>query len=121
MEEIQIILQELQQLLASADLKNHSKSKGFQILIAKKSDLKFRMEPDHHQRAHIHIQYGKESHKATFAIDTGELLAGDLPAYQQRVATKWISDHSEPLNRLWTTLKQGENHGPIISELQGDD
>jgi hypothetical protein len=121
MEEIQNILEELQQLLASADLKVRKKRKDFRIELARKLNMKFRMEPDQHHRAHVHIQYGKENHKASYAVDNGELLAGSLPTYQEKVVVKWISDHSETLDRLWVTLKRGEDHSPLIRELHNEE
>ena len=121
MEEINDILLELQELLASVDLKQVKKSRSFKIEVASKLNMKFRMEPDQHQRPHVHIQYGKENHKASYAINNGELLAGNLPPYHEKVVIKWISDKSKILDRLWTTLKQGKNYSSIIKEFQGDD
>ena len=120
MEQIKTILVELQYLLGSADLLQTKKSRTFKIEVARKLNMKFRMEPDNHQRPHVHIQYGKENHKASYAVNNGELLAGNLPTYQEKVVVNWISNHSDILNKLWITLKHGENHKSFIEQLKED-
>ena len=54
-----------------------------------------RMYFDDHPPPHFHARYGE--HKARFAIATGELLDGDLPARAERLVREWASLHRSEL------------------------
>jgi hypothetical protein len=44
-----------------------------------------------HKRPHIHIDYKEEYHSASYAIDTGERLAGRLGTQYDQLVRRWIS------------------------------
>ncbi|MGE8152574.1 DUF4160 domain-containing protein [Pseudomonas vancouverensis] len=80
--------------------------------------LTIRMEADHHARAHVHIDYGREFHAASFAIDSGERLVGRMPAKYDRDVKAWIIQHQEKLQSLWDAMKRGAPHEKILAELK---
>ncbi len=59
-----------------------------------------------HHIPHLHAYY--QEHKATFRIDTGELLAGSLPRRQQRLVEAWIELYQDELFDNWNLADAGE-------------
>jgi len=72
-------------------------------------------------RPHLHLDYGRQHRTATYAIDTGERLAGELDSkYDGRVAN-WIDDCRMLLLRAWDQVQAGQNAGGLVWELRGAD
>ena len=61
---------------------------------------------DRHSLPHIHVRYAGE--RASFAIDDGRLLAGNLPPKQTKLVQAWIAIHTEELLTDWTLAVNGE-------------
>jgi hypothetical protein len=55
---------------------------------------------------HLHAYYQDE--KASYRIDSGELLAGSLPRRQQRLVEAWIELYQSELLEDWRLLDAGE-------------
>ncbi|MBX8515468.1 DUF4160 domain-containing protein [Pseudomonas cichorii] len=89
-----------------------------EMAIKKLQRLTIRMEANHHARAHVHIDYGRERHVASFAVDNGERMAGRMPAKYDRDVKKWIIQHQVKLKSLWDAMKRGEPHELILAELK---
>jgi hypothetical protein len=73
-------LSTLRDAMATADLHTRQSSKStIEFLVKQYQTIKLRMDGNlNHQRPHIHIDYGKEHHVASYAIDNGKRLAGNL-------------------------------------------
>ena len=54
-----------------------------------------------HGVPHFHALYGE--HNAMFAIDTLEMLEGDLPNRARRLVTEWAQQYQDDLRRMWQT------------------
>lgn len=89
-----------------------------EMAIKKLQRLTIRMEADHHARAHVHIDYGRERHAASFAVDNGERMVGSMPAKYDRDVKAWIIQHQVKLQSLWGAMKRGEPHDSILAELK---
>ena len=64
------------------------------------------MDNKEHKRPHIHISYqGKE---AVFSIPEGEVLSGNLPRKQTRLAQAWIEIHADELVANWELAIAGQ-------------
>lgn len=59
-----------------------------------------------HNTPHIHARY--QNHKASISIDTGEILAGDLPLRQLKMVQVWIDLHTDELLADWELAVNGE-------------
>ncbi len=59
----------------------------------------FFRDTDKHHLPHIHAEY--QGNLAVFAIDTGEILSGELPRKQTRLVEAWIEIHKEELLANW--------------------
>jgi hypothetical protein len=89
------------------------------FLIAFVNALAFRMDADkRHQRPHIHIDYGSERRMASYAIDDGTRLAGDLERKYDRVVKAWIKRRKTLLLELWNTVQAGKDRMPILAKIQ---
>jgi hypothetical protein len=55
---------------------------------------------------HIHVRYAE--YKASFSIETGDLLAGRLPNKQTKRVKKWIGAGRQDLEENWERSVRGE-------------
>ncbi|MDL1971366.1 MAG: DUF4160 domain-containing protein [Candidatus Desulfofervidaceae bacterium] len=62
--------------------------------------------PSEHEPPHIHAYY--QDYKAAIHIETGELIAGELPRKQLRLVQAWIEIHKEELMANWKLAQKGE-------------
>ncbi len=59
-----------------------------------------------HKIPHIHAAYGE--YEGVFAIETGELLAGDFPKRQTKLVEAWIEIRRDDLIADWQLAINGE-------------
>ena len=63
-------------------------------------------DTDKHKKPHIHVRYGE--FKASFDIETIEILAGNLPTKQLRLVKAWMEIHKDELMANWFLAVEGE-------------
>jgi hypothetical protein len=117
--------EELQRLFAQTDLltePRHSSNPGrMEILLVKRKNMKIKMYQEaHHGLPHIHIDYGKQSHTASYAIDSGLRLEGNLPRKYDNDLSGWLMQHRPKLLNIWNLLQKGEPHEHLLAELGAD-
>ncbi|MFO1273010.1 MAG: DUF4160 domain-containing protein [Rubrivivax sp.] len=64
-----------------------------------------------HHLPHIHAMYAGD--EAVFAIESGEVIDGQLPRKQTRLVQAWIELRRDELMADWTLAVQGEPVFPI--------
>ena len=64
-----------------------------------------------HHTPHFHAYY--QEHVGVFSIDPVELIAGNLPRTQRRLAEAWAELHREELKANWERLQAGRPAVPI--------
>lgn len=64
------------------------------------------LDTKHHNLPHVHARYAE--FEAVFAIETGDLLDGELPRRQQRLVQAWIELRKEELLADWALAVRGE-------------
>ena len=62
--------------------------------------------PEEHNPPHFHVYYNE--YRATFGIDTLELMQGKLPARQLRLVQAWAELHEDELKANWQLAMNGE-------------
>jgi hypothetical protein len=62
--------------------------------------------PKEHNPPHIHAYY--QDTKATFKIDDGTIIEGQLPIRQFRLIQAWIEIHKDELIADWELCQNGE-------------
>jgi len=68
-------------------------------------------DDERHGLPHIHARYqGKE---ASFSIDDGKILAGEIPLSKVRLVQAWVEIHREELLADWGLAVNGEPPFPI--------
>lgn len=68
--------------------------------------LMFSFDDKKHHLPHIHAQYAE--HGAILAIDSGEVLDGDLPRSKMKLVQAWIEIHREELLADWQLAIEGQ-------------
>ena len=112
-------LEELYQQLLAVELGDRGDHGYIKFLVAVTRTISVRMDGDkRHQRPHVHIGYGREPRAASYAIDDGTRLAGEIDRQYDRVAKKWIEFHRKRLRKLWNTVQQGQDGSAIIAAIQ---
>lgn len=115
-------LQQLQQQLAFVDLLTESRARRsedtLELLLMKLGPLKVKMyqEVGHHV-PHVHIDYGRKSHVASYSILDGERFEGTLHPKYDRVINAWIAANRSNLLQAWQTLRSGADPAVLIGEL----
>ena len=59
-----------------------------------------------HKVPHIHATY--QEHKCVFSIETGEIIAGEIPNNKSRLVQAWIEIHRDELMANWTLATAGD-------------
>lgn len=117
--------EELQRILAQRDLltkpRRAAKSGFMEFLLAKRKNMKIKIyqEKGHHL-PHIHIDYGKQQHAASFSIQTGSRLQGNLPKKYDKDINSWLKRNRDTVLDIWNALQVGGNHNEFITSLVGD-
>lgn len=119
-------LTELQRQLAQVDLLTQPRPSNagpdfIEFLVLKLRILKIKMyqETGHHT-PHLHVDYGREHHVASYSIDEPRRLEGSLDTKYDREVVTWIAKHRETLLKAWTTLQSGQDPRLLIAEIIGD-
>lgn len=61
-----------------------------------------RSREQNHNKPHVHAEYDK--YAVSIGIETGEILAGNLPSNQQSKAVRWVKDHKDFLLGKWSDI-----------------
>lgn len=71
--------------------------------------IKFVIHPKEggHNLSHLHAQY--QGCDVSLSIPDGKVLAGNLPLAKQKIAQKWVQQHSCFLEQKWDELVGGLN------------
>ena len=115
---------ELQRLFAQKDLlteKRRSSGDGSMgILLVKRQNMKIKIYQEKgHSLPHIHIDYGKQTHVASYAIKSGDRIEGDLPKKYDSDVSSWLGRNRDKILKIWNALQASTPYEPLIAELTG--
>jgi hypothetical protein len=120
-------IKQLQKTFAQIDMNLaiqtlRKKSRLLFLLVCKLENIRIRMDGNrNHKRPHVHIDYKEEYHSASYAIDNGERLAGNLGTQYDHSVRRWIAGSRPKLTELWLTIQAGRKPDNILLELRGKD
>jgi hypothetical protein len=124
MTDLRRLTKELQRNLAQVDLLTRParSSGGFtEFLIVKRDNLKLKMyQETGHNLPHIHIDYGKVAHAASYGVDPPVRIAGKLASKYDRSVLEWLREHKDELMMLWELLQAGDDPSAAVVSLRGD-
>ncbi len=66
---------------------------------------------ERHNLPHFHGRYGGQ--RATFSIESGDVLASTLPRAQLRLVQAWVELHRNELEACWQLLVSGGSSNKI--------
>ncbi len=75
--------------------------------------LSIRMFGKDHPPPHFHVKYGDS--KCSINIETGEIIAGDLPTSQYNKVKEWAKEHIEELRENWL---EGQKNNPSWKKIK---
>ena len=61
-----------------------------------------RTRENNHPLPHIHAEYGE--YQISIAIETVEVIAGNLPHKQQKIAKEWVENNKDQLLSKWNDI-----------------
>jgi hypothetical protein len=100
---------ELQLQLAYVDLHDENNADYIKVLLLRRSHTKMSMHREqNHSRPHFHIEY-KRQYSASYAVDTLERLAGDMPRKYEEPLLEWAAKYRLSLAATWERLSAGED------------
>lgn len=71
-----------------------------------------------HHRGHVHIDYKTDIRGASFAIDTGERLAGRSTPYDAKISA-WILKNQKDLIAVWNGMRATGYDHTTVAKLNG--
>lgn len=118
-------LSSLQNDLAKIDMITMPPRKGvpsgiLEALLLKREQLKLKMYQENgHARPHFHVDYGTQNHAASYAIDTGERIEGDLHCKYDKAIVSWVGNNRDALLKTWGALQSGRSQLEFVVALSG--
>jgi len=64
-----------------------------------------KMYSDEHNPPHFHAEHAE--YRATFSIETGQMMQGDFPPTKAALVTAWAIIHRDALLKNWNVLAEG--------------
>ena len=61
-----------------------------------------RTREQNHSKPHVHAEYDKYS--ISIGIEDGEILAGNLPLSQKKIAVRWVKENKDYLLGKWADI-----------------
>ncbi|MDW1504315.1 DUF4160 domain-containing protein [Vibrio sp. Vb5031] len=114
----------LQKRMAEIDLHSSRSNSDLSFLVLKLQNLKIKMyQEKHHQSPHIHIDYGKNEHTASFCIETGKRIVGsykELAKKYDKVIGEWLGQNKAQLLELWEVTQASGDTGRLIAFLRAN-
>ena len=116
---LQRALGDLQDQMAELDMMwEPSQGNGLELLLKKHKLLKIKMDGNrNHERPHLHLDYHRNKHMASYAIDNGDLLAGN--GMYSSVVRPWIAKHHVKLTQVWDGIRGSGADPVIVAALRG--
>lgn len=116
------ILQELQDDFALIDLLTKKGKSGLmEILIKQFLPIEFRIEqdPNHKNSPHIHINYGRQKHVASYSLISGVRFEGNLDRKYDKSVKDWIEKNNAILIQIYNDIQNGneKSYSMLIRQL----
>jgi len=114
-------IDELQVLLALEDERAHPLyGAAIKVDLFKMGYTVVKMLPDkNHFRPHFHVQYKQEC-AASYAVDTLERLAGEMPRQYEKPILEWAARKQKSLKLTWDELKAGKDVRELVLHADED-
>lgn len=89
-----------------------------ELLIFRQKSLKLKMYQEKgHAMPHVHVDFGNETHVASYRIDPPCRLDGELSRRYDREVIMWIEMNRLALLDLWEKLQVGNDVTVLVAEI----
>lgn len=113
---------ELQWRLAYVDLTTRGRggdSGRIEFMVMRRSPIKIKMYQERgHQTPHVHVDYGRTNHAASYSLESGKRLVGSLPTKYDREIGAWIANNRGKLLKVWETAQAGGDPQCLVGDLK---
>lgn len=93
-----------------------------ELLLAKRKNMKIKIYQEKgHDLPHIHIDYGRQHHVASFAVESGVRIGGSLSKKYDNDVSSWLDRNREKVLEIWNSLQAGSPHEHLLAELVADE
>lgn len=114
-------LKELQYSLAIIDEMTPSDGIYTDALLLKFKNIKIKIyQEKNHKLPHIHIDYNKEYHIASYDIKNCIKIEGNVDNHYDKRIIKWIDKYKKILLKVWDDMQEGKDIKEYIKELSGE-
>jgi len=108
-------IDELQLILSLEEPQTGDRVFVTKAMVFRLYDITVRMwKEDNHQRPHFHIKY-KNQYSGSYAVDTLERLAGDVPPKYEKPILEWAKQNRKSLKYTWYQLQAGKDIRELVS------
>jgi hypothetical protein len=99
-----------------------TRNRGQPLMIKRLLAMALRIDGDlKHGRPHLHVDYGGNYHKASYAIDDGQRLAGGLDSKYDKAVREWIGRNRRKLIKAWSAITSGRDAKKLVAMLRQAD
>jgi hypothetical protein len=93
--------------------------RGPAAMVCRLEPLKIKMYQEHgHKLPHLHVDYGRHNHVASYSIEPTEVLEGSLPSKHHAAVQFWIRRNKAKLLQLWDSIQSGVPSDELIADLR---
>jgi hypothetical protein len=87
------------------------------LILTRLQNVKVKMYKEAHCLPHVHVDYGREHHVASYSVDPPRLLAGTLGRAHDEKVILWLTKHRTRVLEVWTSVQAGIAPSGILAEL----
>lgn len=123
-DELENLIKELQHNFAKIDLITlpQDNNRRTRLLLLKTQNIKVKIYQEKaHKNPHIHIDYGKQKHFASYEITTRNKIDGNLSSRYDKTITQWIELNQEIILNIWNNLQNGKNTLELVASLNNNE
>ena len=124
MQDLSSLAKTLQSYLGMVDMmtsRSSGASNGMGLLVVKLDQLKVKIyQESGHSLPHLHIDYGKIAHAASYGIDPVTRLVGQLDRKYDQTIIRWVQTNQTALLALWAEVQAGNSTDALVAELKGN-
>ncbi|NFB73599.1 DUF4160 domain-containing protein [Clostridium butyricum] len=92
-----------------------------EFLVKKLKSIKIKMyQEEKHALPHVHVDFGKQHHIASYSIENGERLVGNLDKKYDKVIESFICENRSKLLNIWDNTVRGIDMKYLVAEISSD-
>lgn len=116
------ITKSLQRSLAETDFlyepRPPARADSLELLLLRLKDIKIKLyQETRHKLPHIHIDYGRKNHAASYSIESHKIIEGSLPKRYDQNIVSWLSENKDLIIKIWYEVQAGGNPELLVAQI----